>query len=79
MTKVAFMESNSSIILYQTEEGELEEISTCRDFLQVQKEGNRQIERNQTFYNLDVIISVGYRVKSHRGMLEKSDVYGRLD
>jgi len=49
------------------EEGELEEISTCKDFLQVQKEGNRHVERNQKFYNLDVIISVGYRVKSHRG------------
>jgi len=49
------------------EEGELEEISTCKDFLQVQKEGNRKVERNQKFYNLDVIISVGYRVKSHRG------------
>jgi hypothetical protein len=47
------------------EEGELEEISTCKDFLQVQKEGNRQVERNQKFYNLDAIISVGYRVKSH--------------
>ena len=47
------------------EEGELEEISTCKDFLQVQKEGNRLVERNQKFYNLDAIISVGYRVKSH--------------
>jgi len=47
------------------EEGELEEISTCKDFLQVQKEGNRLVERNQKFYNLDAIISVGYRVKRH--------------
>jgi hypothetical protein len=47
------------------EEGELDEISTCKDFLQVQKEGNRQVERNHKFYNLDAIISVGYRVKSH--------------
>lgn len=47
------------------EEGELDEISTCKDFLQVQKEGNRQVERTQKFYNLDAIISVGYRVKSH--------------
>jgi hypothetical protein len=47
------------------EEGELDEISTCKDFLQVQKEGNRQVGRNQKFYNLDAIISVGYRVKSH--------------
>lgn len=47
------------------EEGELDEISTCKDFLQVQKEGTRQVERIQKFYNLDAIISVGYRVKSH--------------
>jgi len=47
------------------EEGELEEISTCKDFLQVQKEGNRDVERTQKFYNLDAIISVGYRVKSN--------------
>lgn len=47
------------------EEGELEESSTCKDFLQVQKEGNREVKRNQKFYNLDAIISVGYRIKSH--------------
>lgn len=47
------------------EEGELEESSTCKDFLQVQKEGKREVKRNQKFYNLDAIISVGYRIKSH--------------
>lgn len=47
------------------EEGELDESSTCKDFLQVQKEGNREVKRNQKFYNLDAIISVGYRIKSH--------------
>jgi len=47
------------------EEGELSEDATCKDFLQVQKEGNRSIERTQKFYNLDAIISVGYRIKSH--------------
>jgi hypothetical protein len=47
------------------EEGELEDISTCKDFLQVRFEGNRQVERTQKFYNLDAIISVGYRIKSH--------------
>lgn len=47
------------------EEGELVEIATCKDFLQVQKEGDRMVERNQKFYNLDAIISVGYRIKSH--------------
>ncbi len=46
------------------EAGELDENSTCKDFLQVQKEGSRMVERNQKFYNLDAIISVGYRVNS---------------
>lgn len=47
------------------EEGELEEKRTIKDFLTVQKEGTRQIKRKQVFYNLDAIISVGYRIKSH--------------
>jgi len=46
-------------------EGELDEGATCKDFLQVQTEGSRQIERKQRLYNLDAIISVGYRIKSH--------------
>ncbi len=46
------------------EEGELDETSTCKDFLQVQIEGKRKISRNQKFYNLDAIISIGYRIKS---------------
>ena len=48
------------------ESGELEEKATCKDFLQVQIEGNRQIKRKQKFYNLDAIISVGYRVNSYQ-------------
>lgn len=48
-------------------EGELERSATCKNFLQVQNEGGRLITRNMKFYNLDVIISVGYRVKSLRG------------
>ena len=47
------------------EEAELEESATCKDFLQVQLEGSRRVERSQKFYNLDAIISVGYRIKSH--------------
>ena len=47
------------------EEGELEENATCKDFLQVQKEGKREVKRKQKYYNLDAIISVGYRIKSH--------------
>lgn len=48
-------------------EGELERSATCKNFLQIQNEGGRLITRNIKFYNLDVIISVGYRVKSLRG------------
>ena len=48
-------------------EQELIADSTCKDFLQVREEGSRMIKRMQKFYNLDVIISVGYRVKSKRG------------
>ncbi|MCP4350493.1 MAG: virulence RhuM family protein [Desulfobacterales bacterium] len=46
-------------------EGELSRQATCKDFLQVQKEGTREVKRKQKFYNLDAIISVGYRVHSH--------------
>jgi hypothetical protein len=48
-------------------EGELTENATIRKFLIVQKEGNREVSREVLCYNLDVIISVGYRVKSLRG------------
>lgn len=46
------------------ESGELEEGATCKEFLQVQMEGEREVSRKQKMYNLDVIISVGYRVNS---------------
>ena len=46
------------------EEGELDESSTCRNFRQVRQEGTRQVTREITHYNLDMIISLGYRVKS---------------
>lgn len=48
-------------------EGELEEIPTIKKSLIVQKEGNRSINREIVFYNLDMIISVGYRINSLRG------------
>ena len=47
-------------------EEELEEAATCKESLQVRQEGKRMVRRTQKFYNLDVIISVGYRVKSKR-------------
>jgi hypothetical protein len=46
------------------EEGELNEEATCRKFRQVQTEGSRSVEREIPFYNLDMIISLGYRIKS---------------
>ncbi|MBU8934898.1 MAG: virulence RhuM family protein [candidate division Zixibacteria bacterium] len=48
-------------------EGELEEPATTEESSVVQKEGNRQVRRKVRFYNLDAIISVGYRVNSKRG------------
>jgi len=48
-------------------EGELEKSSTVRKFRTVQTEGNREVERELDHYNLDIIISVGYRVKSVQG------------
>jgi len=49
------------------DEGELKDDSTVANFATVQNEGIRSVERKVAFYNLDVVISVGYRVKSHRG------------
>lgn len=48
-------------------EGELDEFSTVKEYLTVQQEGNRRVKRAVKIYNLDVIISVGYRVKSKTG------------
>ena len=48
-------------------EGELEQEATVKEYLTVQNEGNRKVTRKVKHYNLDVIISVGYRVKSKRG------------
>ena len=50
------------------DEGELRQVSTVAFFATVQQEGGRQVERNIAYYNLDMIISVGYRVKSYRGV-----------
>ncbi len=49
------------------EEGELVEAATCKDYLQVQIEGKRQVQRQLRHYNLDAILAVGYRVRSARG------------
>jgi len=49
------------------EEGELDENSTCKKYLQVQQEGQREVSRERKFYNLEIIIAIGYRVRSARG------------
>ena len=61
------------------DEGELEQNRTCRKFRQVRQEGNRFVERELDHYNLDVIISVGYRVKSLRGTQFRIWATGRLN
>ena len=61
-----FQSSRSNVvehIKHIYEEEELEESSTCRNFRQVQTEGNRQVERELPFYNLDMIISLGRKKK----------------
>ena len=50
-------------------ENELDQGSTCAESAQVRREGNREVMRSIRLYNLDMIVSVGYRVKSHRGIL----------
>jgi len=47
-------------------ERELAEAGTCKDFLQVQREGEREVERKRKHYSLDAVISVGYRISSAR-------------
>lgn len=48
-------------------EGELDEAATCKPLLQVRAEGVRQVSRSLRYYSLDAILSVGFRVRSHRG------------
>ncbi|MBR4339903.1 MAG: virulence RhuM family protein [Bacteroidales bacterium] len=48
---------------------ELKGIATVANFATVQQEGSRMVTRDTEYYNLDVILSVGYRVKSQRGIL----------
>lgn len=49
-------------------DGELEQDSTCKNYLQVQNEGNRQVKRDLKFYNFDMILAIGYRVRSNVGV-----------
>lgn len=59
-------ESKSEIILYQTAR-ELTEGATCKDYLQVRKEGTREVKRALRYYSLEAILAVGYRARSPRG------------
>ena len=49
-------------------DGELDETATCKQSLQVQIEGNRTVRRSVKYYNLDMILAIGYRVRSHIGL-----------
>ena len=53
-------------------EGELDEAATCKKSLQVQIEGNRSVRRTIKFYNLEMILAIGYRVRSHIGIQFRS-------
>lgn len=48
-------------------DGELSEMATCKDYLQVRQEGARAVSRSLRHYRLEAILAVGYRVRSHRG------------
>lgn len=65
-----FKQSKQNISLHignVFKEGDLEKVATVKDYLTVQSEGDRKVKRKISYYNLDVIISVGYRVKSRQG------------
>ena len=59
-----YQTSRTNVLEHIYEEQELDRVSTCRNFRQVRKEGNREVSRDIPFYNLDMIISLGYRIKS---------------
>lgn len=60
------------------EDGEIDEVATCKDFLQVRTEGERTIRRRIRHYNLEVIVAVGFRVRSKRGTQFRQWANGRL-
>ena len=60
------------------EDGELAEAATCKDYLQVRQEGARQVSRTLKHYNLDMILAVGYRVRSPRGTAFRQWATSRL-
>lgn len=60
-------------------DGELEEDATCKEFLQVQTEGTRQIKRNKKNYNFRMILAIGYRVRSNVGIHFRNWASGILE
>lgn len=60
------------------ESGELQEEATCKPYLQVRQERERQVSRSLKHYNLDMVLAVGYRVKSHRGTQFRRWATGQL-
>ena len=66
ITEVVVAKNENTIQYYNEVEQEKE--ATCRNFRQVRQEGKRMVNRTMTMYNLDMIISVGYRVNSKRGV-----------
>lgn len=65
-----FQTSTQNITLHVKnifEEGELSETRTCKEYLQVRVEGSREVQRKVKHYNLEMILAIGYRVRSHRG------------
>lgn len=60
-------------------DGELEEDSTCKQYLQVQTEGTREIKRNKKYYNFRMILAIGYRVRSNVGTHFRNWISGILE
>jgi hypothetical protein len=60
------------------EEGELEESSTCKEFLQVRTEGGREVSRHLRHYSLSIVLAIGYRVRSQRGIQFRQWATARL-
>ena len=60
-------------------DGELDEASTCKEFLQVQTEGTRQIQRNKKHYSFRMILAIGYRVRSNVGVHFRNWASGILE
>lgn len=65
--------------VFNVADGELDEDSTCKEFLQVQTEGTRQIKRNKNHYNFRMILAIGYRVRSNVGIHFRNLASGILE